>query len=888
MRLIEASSPSLQPDETVLSFRAQERLSIEPDYLLEFTSPRPDVDLNALLGSEVNVSIDTGAGASRYFQAYAFGARDTGQLQNLFTYRLELGSWLSFLIRNQNCRIFQDLTVPQIVEQIFGGYPQASFRFDLSRDYAVREYCVQFLESDLTFVKRLLESEGLYFFFEHTASQQTLVISDTQQFADLDAPYATLQFLPDGEEHRAIAGREGIQRIHRTRTVQSTNVVLRDFDYLAPGKSLEVDARNAQDTLPGRELELYDYAAGYTDLQRGEWLAQLRLEALQAEAHLLTGSANAMGLATGGAFTLTGHPDAQRNRRYVLISTQLSWLADLPNSNAQGTNFVCEYLALADDQPFRPLRLTPWPELPGTHSATVVGPPGSEVHTDSLGRIRVHFHWDRYHSTEEDASCWLRVSQAWAGKGWGFVAMPRVGQEVLIAYLDGQLDRPLAVGMVYNGDNPVPYDLPKDIRYSGMVSRSLCNGQVPQASQITFDDQRGSERLMLHAERDLQQTAERNQSVAVGNHMNLCVARILTITTGAYSPAAADASTSSGSSSDAGVSFKPVANSVTGISNSATGVSNSATGVSNSATGVSNSATGVSNSATGISNSATGISNSATGVSNSATGISESATGLSLSLTGMNASLSGMIVSLTGVSISLTAMSISMTGTRASFTGTEISETGASLSVSGVSSTFTGVSTSFKGLSASFTGIGTSFVGQSTSMAGISVSLTGLSQSGTGASISMTGDSTSTTGISMSMTGQSTSMTGTSQSATGISTSSIGTASSFIGTSNKTVMMSTSRIGTSLSNTGISNSTKTLSISQTNTSQTRTGNSRTNTSCSVTFTQRGTSLCETLSYANTQSLLYTSTGTATGTIQLSTGQVYFSNELVISVKLENT
>ncbi|SMG61137.1 type VI secretion system Vgr family protein [Paraburkholderia susongensis] len=797
MRLIEASSPSLQPDETVLSFRAQERLSIEPDYLLEFTSPRPDVDLDALLGSEVNVSIDTGAGASRYFQAYAFGALDTGQLQNLFTYRLELGSWLSFLIRNQNCRIFQDLTVPQIVEQIFGGYPQASFRFDLSRDYAVREYCVQFLESDLTFVKRLLESEGLYFFFEHTASQQTLVISDTQQFADLDAPYATLQFLPDGEEHRAIAGREGIQRIHRTRTVQSTNVVLRDFDYLAPGKSLEVDARNAQDTLPGRELELYDYAAGYTDLQRGEWLAQLRLEALQAEAHLLTGSANAMGLATGGAFTLTGHPDAQRNRRYVLISTQLSWLADLPNSNAQGTNFVCEYLALADDQPFRPLRLTPWPELPGTHSATVVGPPGSEVHTDSLGRIRVHFHWDRYHSTEEDASCWLRVSQAWAGKGWGFVAMPRVGQEVLIAYLDGQLDRPLAVGMVYNGDNPVPYDLPKDIRYSGMVSRSLCNGQVPQASQITFDDQRGSERLMLHAERDLQQTAERNQSVAVGNHMNLCVARILTITTGAYSPAAADASTSSGSSSDAGVSFKPVANSVTGISNSATGVSNSATGVSNSATGVSNSATGVSNSATGISNSATGISNSATGVSNSATGISESATGLSLSLTGMNASLSGMIVSLTGVSISLTAMSISMTGVGASFTG-------ASLSMVGVSSAMTGFATNFSGLSQTFTGSETSFTGVSTSMRGMNTTMTGISIALTGASTSVTGVSVNLTGSSTSMTGSSQSLVGMSAALTGISLGMTGTSTSFTGMSFSTIGSSTSEIGNATTYTGIS------------------------------------------------------------------------------------
>ncbi|WP_254601699.1 type VI secretion system Vgr family protein, partial [Burkholderia lata] len=442
----------------------------------------------------MSADIDLGNGAVRTFSTYVFGGYDTGQLSGQYTYTLELGSWLSFLEENQNSRIFQNLTVPEIVVQVFQGHGRTDYRLELEGAYDVREYCVQFQETDLSFVKRLLEDEGIYFWVEHETDRHVVVVSDTQRFADQPSPYGQLQYLPDGEEARAIPGREGVQRLQQIRRVRPNNVALRDFNYLTPSNRLDSDAQmQPEPALSGVQLEYYDYAAGYQDEQTGERLARLRLEAFQAAAHVLVGEANARGLTTGQAFTLMGYPAAARNRRYYVIGSELSFVQDGPDSTSQGRNVSVKFRALADDQPYRPLLVTKRPEVSGIQSATVVGPQVSEVYTDSLGRIKVHFHWDRYKTVEADASCWIRVSQAWAGKGWGVLAMPRVGQEVLVTYVDGDLDRPVVTGIVYNGENPTPYDLPKDARYTGLVSRSIKQaGQAQNGSQLTFDDQYGA------------------------------------------------------------------------------------------------------------------------------------------------------------------------------------------------------------------------------------------------------------------------------------------------------------------------------------------------------------------------------------------------------------
>ncbi|MBN3818044.1 type VI secretion system tip protein VgrG [Paraburkholderia sp. Se-20369] len=737
MRLIELRSDALAPSCLALALTVHENFSREPSYRLDVLSSDPGMDVGALLGTPLSADIDLGNGAVRTFSTYVFGGFDTGQLSGQYTYTLELGSWLSFLEENQNSRIFQNLTVREIVEQVFQGHGRTDYRFELEGGYEAREYCVQFQETDLNFVKRLLEDEGIYFWIEHETDRHVVVLSDTQRFGDQPLPYGQLQYLPDGEEARAIPGREGVQRLQRTRRVRSNNVALRDFNYLTPSSRLDSDAQTAPEpALSGVQLEYYDYAAGYQDEQTGERLARLRLEAFQAEAHVLVGEANARGLTTGQAFTLMGYPAAARNRRYYVIGSELSFVQDGPDSTSQGRNVAVKFRALADDQPYRPLLVTKRPGVPGLQSATVVGPQVSEVYTDSLGRIKVHFHWDRYKTVEADASCWIRVSQAWAGKGWGVLAMPRVGQEVLVTYVDGDLDRPVVTGVVYNGENPTPYDLPKDARYTGLVSRSIKRaGQAQNASQLTFDDQYGAERLMLHAERDMQQTVERNSSTSVGQDKNLFVKGTSTTVYGIKIRYTGISVSYTGLS----VGFTGVSASFTGISTSFTGVNTSFTGVSTSFNGVSTGFTGVSTSFTGISTGFTGVSTSFTGMSTGVTGLSNSVVGVSNGMTGISSSMTGVSTSLTGQSTGVTGVSLSCTGTSTSFTGVDTSVVGASLSMTGTKMSATGTSTDFKGVS--------------NSMTASSMSVTGSKMSATGTDISVTGSKFSTTGTKLSKKG---------------------------------------------------------------------------------------------------------------------------------------
>ncbi len=660
MRLIQLRSALLDQDCIALSLKAQEKFSQEPSYQLELVSPNPDLDLDGLLGDTVSIDIDLGEGLIRTFHTHVFAGYDSGQMGDKYTYSLDLSSWLSFLGENQNCRVFQNLTVPQIVEQVFVNHHRTDYRFDLQQNYDPREYCVQYRETDLQFIKRLLEDEGIYFWVEHEAERHVVVLSDAQRFDDLVEPYSTMRFLPDGEENRALPGREGIQRLQRTRRIRPNNVALRDFDYHVPSNRLDSDAQVAQQTLAGITLEYYDYAAGYRDTARGEWLARLRLEAYQAESHLLQGQSNARGLTTGKAFTLEGHPDQNRNRRFFVTASELAFIQDGPDSTSlQGLNVACNFLALADDQVFHPLCVTPKPIVAGIHSATVVGPKDSEVHTDKLGRIRVHFHWDRYKTVEEDASCWIRVSQAWAGKGWGVIAMPRVGQEVLITYVDGDLDRPLVTGIVYNGDNPTPYDLPKEIRYTGIVSRSLRHGQYYHASQLTFDDTRGAERVMIHAERDLQSTIERNSSISVAQDLNTKVAATTTTTTkNAVTYIAVDIK-----HIGLAIAYRDVAMTFNGINMTQNGINTTHNGVNTTFNGVNTTFNGVNSAFNGINTTFNGVNTTFNGVATTITGAATNVIGVNTTMIGANTTMIGTNTTTIGVTTNITGVATAVTGT---------------------------------------------------------------------------------------------------------------------------------------------------------------------------------------------------------------------------------
>ncbi|QZY93069.1 type VI secretion system tip protein VgrG (plasmid) [Pantoea dispersa] len=688
MPLIELISKELTPERAwPLCFQAEDPLAGNVLAYLEIASPEADFDYGELLGKKVTVSIEQQHAPRRPFNLFIVGGEDNGLLGQQYGYKLTLSSWMWFLAQNRNCRIFQQKTVPAIIEDIFAGYSIARYRLELQDSYPQREYCVQFAESDFQFVSRLLEDEGISWYFTHTDEEHTLVITDNQQPAPLPFGYDALLFSPDGEEQRAI--REGIQRLKRTRQAHPSDIVLRDFDYLNPRNDLQTRAEGVPTTPGDIQLEWYDYASGYHDRDRGESLARIRLHTFEAQHQLLTGESNATGLMPGFSFSLERHPDARRNRGYRLLRCEYRFIQDGPDSTAQGRNVRCLFTAIHDDVDWHPPRITPKPHVSGLQSATVVGAPESEVHTDSHARIRVHFHWDRYKTREEDASCWIRVVQAWAGKGWGVLAMPRVGQEVLVGYIDGNLDRPMVTGIVYNGDNPPPYRLPEQINYSGFVSRSLRQGQPQNASHLTFDDKRGNERVMLHAERDMQTTVERNKAEDVDNDAYQRVRRTMTEEYGNHIVQRNTHFSTTGTQvKEVDCSFTSTKTSVTSTdeSTSSTGSSTSYTAVSRSVTGVSESTTGDSTSRTGSSTSYTAVSRSVTGVSESTTGISTSRTGSSTSMTGTSTSFTGSNTGFTGMSMSTTGTSISSTGLSIGYTGAAWSDTGVDLKTVGMQS----------------------------------------------------------------------------------------------------------------------------------------------------------------------------------------------------------
>jgi type VI secretion system secreted protein VgrG len=528
MKFLEIISSSLPNDTNIIAFESFDQLLKLNSLKINIQTSNASLDLDELLGNPIVISMVTDSGYKRFFHAYVIAAEDLGLRFNKSIYSLSLSGWLWYLDQNNNSRIFQDLDVLEIISQVFSGHNSANFKIEVDRKYDKRVYCVQFGETDYHFVSRLMEEEGLWFYIDHSISSHTVVITNRQGFPKLSSIYNTLDFVPDSEENRVI--REGVQKINRTHKMRPLKVVLRDFDYHKPSYLLHRTLTNSHKILSENNLEWYDFGTGFSTDERGDHLASIQLKAFQAEGKFLYCESNALGICAGYSFRLSLHPDSSRNRGYKVISCRYFIDVDAPDNRGQGNTVRCEFVALADDVPFHPLRVTSKPHVSGMHSATVVGPKGSEVHTDNMSRIRVHFHWDRYKTVEEDASCWIRVSQAWAGKGWGLIAMPRVGQEVLITYVDGDLDRPLVTGIVYNGDNPPPYKLPERIRYTGIVSRSLRHGTPENASQITIDDLRGNERVLIHAERDYQKTVERNLATAVANNSTTAVAQTATTT----------------------------------------------------------------------------------------------------------------------------------------------------------------------------------------------------------------------------------------------------------------------------------------------------------------------------------------------------------------------
>ncbi len=492
----------LGPDELVLtSLETSEGLSTLYSFDVWAEGQKLEYDLNSLIGGPASVDLRT-PGGGRYFHgiiteaAFLGGTAGEETQGDRGVYRFTLSPWMWLLTRWTDSRIFQDQSVPDIIKAVFKDRGFEGFEDRLTKTYPKRVYCVQYEESDFAFVSRLMEQEGIFYFFEHEANQHTLILADAVSAHKKTPGYEDIEFL---DQHKGGAGSgERFWSMTQHATVAPRSVSLSDFNFERPSANIGVKM-DAKSEHPADNGEVFRYPAGYSDRDVGQALVKLAVDAARVERSHIRLAGDVGGLLCGAAFDLSSHPSASMNGAYVAASVHYS--VTNPGYDAQAAPAKIEMYvrALPKANPFRPPANTPRAVVRGPQTAIVVGPAGEEIHVDNYGRVKVKFHWDRRGKNDDTASCWMRVAQVWAGGRWGAMAIPRVGQEVVVEFLEGDPDRPLITGRVYNKEQMPPYPLKGDKWRFTIQSRSEGGSGF---NELRFDDAKSKEEVFVHAQRD--------------------------------------------------------------------------------------------------------------------------------------------------------------------------------------------------------------------------------------------------------------------------------------------------------------------------------------------------------------------------------------------------
>lgn len=466
-------------------------------YTVGFVSGNATVDPLKMLGGVV--SIEGEADPKRWFSGLISEFRLTRMEDRRTFYEATVRPWLWFLGNTTDCRIFQNMSVVEIVEKIFSKYGPVKFEKRLQGSYPPREYCVQFDESDLDFVQRLLEHEGIMYFFEHKEGEHTLILVDAMNKLKPAPGYETVQYHFEGH-----AARRDIEYL--TEWIPGSSVMPgayahTDYDFKKPGADLMAKSEQPFSHKQASG-ENYRQPGAHLDVGRGDKLAGIRREELQAPHQRVAAAGIVRGLFAGCTFKLQGFPRDDQNQEYLVLSAEYRLLD--PGYQAgietEGENFRVVLGVAPTSVPYRPPRVTTKPVMRGPQTATVVGPSGEEIFTDEYARVKVQFHWDREGKKDQNSSCFVRVSQTWAGSGFGFIQIPRIGQEVIVDFLEGDPDLPIITGRVYNGSQMPPYELPANATQSGLKTNSSKGGGG--YNELMFEDKAGSELVNFQAQKD--------------------------------------------------------------------------------------------------------------------------------------------------------------------------------------------------------------------------------------------------------------------------------------------------------------------------------------------------------------------------------------------------
>jgi len=519
-RILNLTSP-LGEDFRLIEFAGHEATSDLFEFELTCTSTRERIAPDQALGQAFSVACHLDDGGLRHFNGQCTGFRADGLSgRDAFRYRVTLSPWLWYAGRRTDCRIFQNKSVVEIANEVLAPYP-FPVRWLTAADYSPWTYCVQYRESDLNFLMRLLEQEGLWFWFDHAAGEHTLVITDDIGLAQPLPGAETIPFRPrDG----ARPDYDHLAQVADSGQATSGRFAARDYNFIQPGADLLTTGELVPDH-PHSDYEVFEFPGEYASLGEGLPFARVRMEELAAGRHRVHVQGPVRGLAPGRLFTLQRHPVAACNREHLVLACRYRFT---DNDYASGGG-EAEVQASAEvhpsDRPYRPRRKTRKPRSHGPDSAVVTGPAGQEIHTDEHGRVKVQFHWDRYGRRDENSSCWIRVSHPWAGSGFGGVHIPRIGQEVIVDYLNGDPDQPIIVGRVYNTMQPHPWGLPENASQSGFLTRSTLGGNAETANALRFEDKRGEEQLWIHAERNQDIEVEHDETHWVGNDRSKTIDR---------------------------------------------------------------------------------------------------------------------------------------------------------------------------------------------------------------------------------------------------------------------------------------------------------------------------------------------------------------------------
>ncbi|MDI5983680.1 type VI secretion system tip protein TssI/VgrG [Halomonas sp. M4R5S39] len=501
-------------DFRILRFSGAEELGRLFDFTVELLATSEDIAFPDVLGGKLTLSLELEEG-ERYFDGCVVAFSQVGRLGRYALYHARLRPWLWYLGLTRDCRIFQNQSAPEIIQTLFAEHGQSDFEDTLSQDYEPREYCVQYRESDFDFLSRLMEEEGIYYFFRHSDGQHVLVLADAPVCHERIPGCDEANFLPpESERGRA---RDHVWDWWLEQQIQTELFALRDFDFENPRNPPEAKESRPRDHQAG-SYEAYDYPGGFIQASpHGRRLAAARSDESQTQFESVRAVGNLRAIMCGGLFALKGHAREDQNREYLVTGSSVDARAADYEAGAGGeeASFRCSFTAIDSSVCFRPARVTPRPVVQGLQTAIVVGQAGEEIWTDQYGRVKCQFHWDRQGAKDENSSCWVRVSQAWAGSGWGAMFVPRIGQEVIVAFLEGDPDRPIIVGRVYNADCMPPFDLPGDAMVGGVKTNSTPGGGG--YNEISMNDTAGEELLHVHAQKDQDTVVENDEQHAVGH-----------------------------------------------------------------------------------------------------------------------------------------------------------------------------------------------------------------------------------------------------------------------------------------------------------------------------------------------------------------------------------